>query len=289
VTSRQCVVALTYANLDYLGLVVVMFLDLDSKRCFESMMVVPGALGFRQPDTVTGADVCFRGAGIEVAFRPRSEGTVLEAKIARWRGHSLNAALFAAHPPGHETLNVVVPWTDQLFQFTSKHNTRPVDGTVSFDGRSYRFGPNNEALACLDFGRGIWPTNTVWNWGSASGHSDGALVGLQFGGQWTDGTGATENALCIDGRLTKISERVIFELDRSNVMKTWRVREPRNGSVDLRFTPIHPKSMRLPLGVAGGSLDQCFGHFSGSIIDASARRIRVEELFGWCEEVRLRW
>ena len=281
--------ALTYANLDYLGLVVVMFLDLSSKQCFESMMVVPGAIGFRQPDTVTGADVSYRGPGIEVAFRPKPGGTVLEARVAKWRGRELLAQLHAAHPAGHETLNVVVPWSDQRFQFTSKHNTRPVTGSLLLDGRRYRFGPHNEAFACLDFGRGIWPTDTVWNWASASGHTDGALVGLQLGGQWTDGTGMTENAICVDGRLTKIGERVHFDLDRTDLMQTWRVREPLRGSVDLRFTPLCPKSIRVPLGVVGGSLDQCFGHFSGSVLDASGRSIRVQQLLGWCEEVRLRW
>ena len=33
--------------------------------------------------------------------------------------------------------------------------------------------------------------------------------GMQLGGKWTDGTGMTENALVVDGRLSKISEELV--------------------------------------------------------------------------------
>jgi len=59
-------------------------------------------------------------------------------------------------PAGHETLNVVIPWSDSLYQFASKHQARPAHGT------------------------------------------------LQVGGKWTVGTGATENGVFVDARLSKI-------------------------------------------------------------------------------------
>lgn len=59
-------------------------------------------------------------------------------------------------PAGHETLNVVIPWSDSLYQFASKHKARPAHGT------------------------------------------------LQVGGKWSVGTGATENGVFVDGRLSKI-------------------------------------------------------------------------------------
>ena len=33
--------------------------------------------------------------------------------------------LVVARPAGHESLNVVIPWSERRFQFTSKQNTRP--------------------------------------------------------------------------------------------------------------------------------------------------------------------
>ena len=120
-------------------------------------------------------------------------------------------------PIGHETLNVVIPWSDIQFQYTSKQNTLPAVGYVQLDNERLEFA--SPAFGCLDYGRGVWPEHTVWNWGSASGVQGGRTVGLNLGGQWTDGTGMTENGICIDGRLTKISEDVVFEYDRAAMMK----------------------------------------------------------------------
>lgn len=54
---------------------------------------------------------------------------------------------------------------------------------------------SRSAIAVQNVGRGVWPDANRWNWAAASGRStDGRLVGLQFGGKWTEGTGATENA-----------------------------------------------------------------------------------------------
>ena len=47
-----------------------------------------------------------------------------------------------------------------------------------------------------------------WNWGAGSGVVDGRVIGVQVGGRWTDGTGSTENALVVDGRVHKISEEL---------------------------------------------------------------------------------
>ena len=38
----------------------------------------------------------------------------------------------------------------------------------------------------------------------------GRRIGLNFGGKWTDGTGMTENAVFVDGVMTKMHEDVIF-------------------------------------------------------------------------------
>ena len=51
VTTDHHLLSLTYADCDYLGLVSVLFLDYATNRCVEKGIVVPFALGFRQPDT----------------------------------------------------------------------------------------------------------------------------------------------------------------------------------------------------------------------------------------------
>ena len=110
--------------------------------------------------------------------------------------------VLAVRPPQHESLAVVVPWTDRRFQYTVKDVTRPAHGRVTVGDTTTEF---EDAWAVFDHGRGRWFHNVRWNWGAGVGHTDGHLLGMQFGARWTEGTGMTENALMLDGRVTKIS------------------------------------------------------------------------------------
>lgn len=288
VTWKGGVFSLTYADFDYLGMASALLLDLEAGRELEKVVPVPLALGFSQPDTVGGADIVFDRLGLRLEIREESEGTRLVAAF-RSRGREVAADVLVSRPPGHETLNVVVPWSEALFQFTSKQNTRPARGTIRVDGVEQRIGAEQQAFGCLDFGRGVWPADTVWNWGSASGSVDGRVVGLQFGGKWTDGTGATENGICLDGRLHKISDEVRFDYDRRDFRKSWRISTPDSDRVKLDFHPEYEKRMNVPLIVGGAELHLCFGRFSGEVRGDDGERVRTDGLFGWAEEMRARW
>jgi len=52
------------------------------------------------------------------------EGTHL---LAIWREQTGTRGLdvVVAMPDRHESLNVVIPWSNELFNFTSKHQARP--------------------------------------------------------------------------------------------------------------------------------------------------------------------
>ena len=289
VTTREHMLSLTYANIDYAGLASAVFLDFASQRWLERTVVLPAAVGFCQPDTVAGHDIELNRFGLQLAIRESARSTHLQARFEAGSGELIDADVRIARPEGHETLSVVVPWSDRQFQFTSKHNTRPAAGTVTVDGRVRHFGPDNDAFGCLDYGRGVWPYRTSWNWGSASGTREGRAIGLQLGGKWTDGTGATENALCIDGRLSKIGEDLRWSYDATDFARPWRITTPASDRVALEFTPFYEKPVRGNALVLGGELHLCFGHYNGSIIDDAGERHRVDELLGWAEEVRVRW
>src|SRR6478752_3016033 len=92
----------------------------------------------------------------------------------------------------------------------------------------------------------LWPYDVSWNWGAGSGVSDGRVIGVQLGGQWTDGTGSTENALFVDGRLHKISEELRWDYDTSDFLRPWRIR---GANLDLTFVPFYDKVTRTNLGI----------------------------------------
>jgi hypothetical protein len=100
----------------------------------------------------------------------------------------------------------------------------------------------------------------------------------------------TENAVCIDGRLTKISEDLVFDYDAADMMKPWRVRTAATGCIDLRFLPEFERATASG-NKKGNSTEahQMFGCYSGCITPDGGEAIELHDLFGWIEEHKARW
>ena len=114
----------------------------------------------------------------------------------------------------------------------------------------------------------------------------GRRIGLQLGGKWTAGTGSTENALSVDGRLTKYGDELVWEYSTSDFLAPWRIR---GEHLDLVFTPEFDRSARTNMLVVGSETHQCFGHYTGTAIDEAGTAVRVDGVYGWAEHVRNRW
>ncbi|MFQ6143111.1 DUF2804 domain-containing protein [Streptomyces seoulensis] len=299
VTTPTHLVALTVSDLDFLALNSVYFLEYGSGgREFEVGSIVPFGRGVRLPETVAGAtggaDVVVgparpTGGRVRVEIRHEDGGTRLRARCLTPGRLPVEADLLVARPEGHESLSVVVPWSRRRFQYTSKHTALPAAGQVRIGDEVLKFGDDEESWAVLDHGRGRWPRTVDWNWGAASGRTDGHTVGLQFGGRWTAGTGSTENALCVDGRLSKIGEELDWRWSRTDPLAPWTLRTPASDQVDLTFTPFHNRSTRTEAGLLANRTDQCFGHYDGRVRTADGAEIAVRRLLGWAEDVHMRW
>lgn len=282
ITSPELVVALNISHSDYRVTLASFFLDRTSLKdiALAEVRWLPRGLVTPMSEVSGGGALHGKGDGIEVRMTPEDGGTRL------WlRSDRIEIDAFAAEPPGHESMSVVVPWDDKRFQLTRKSNCMRASGTVCADGADYTLSPDS-AWASLDHGRGRWPYSILWNWASASGITDGHEIGLQFGAKWTDGTPSTENALCIDGRVHKISEEMAWTYDTADFMKPWTIR---GAGVDLVFTPVFDRKSNFDRVVVLSREDQCFGHFNGTITAPAGDTIRIENLFGWAEEVHRRW
>ena len=190
-------------------------------------------------------------------------------------------------PKEHESLNVVVPWTPRYFQLNSKHNTLPCAGHVTVGGRRFEMSPES-CHAVQDFGRGIWPYRSFWNWGVCTGRQGEELIGVNLGDKWTTGTGSNENAICYNGRLYKIMEDLRWDYDPSDWMKPWRVRSLHSDGVDLTLTPIVARTSGLRLGLLSTGGTCAFGAWKG-VVRFGDREIEIRDLIGWAEEFAHRW
>ncbi len=286
VFGEPFVVAITLADLDYLGTVSVGWWHLDQGTSGGRTITVPFGRGLHLPDEVCTGAITFDHPRLSVDIRYGPEATLLESSWTEPDG-SRSSAAFTVESAG-DSLNVVVPWSERRFQFTSKHQARPATGTLTFGNDRIDMGGDSPAWGVLDVGRGRWPYRTVWNWGGGAGFSDGRRVGIQIGGKWTDGTGSTENGVFIDGRLHKIGDELEWRYRWDDPMQPWQVRSP-DGSLDLVLTPVYDRHDRTNLGVAMNEVHQVFGHWSGTVPDGAGGTLGIGRFLGFAEESRARW
>jgi hypothetical protein len=276
ITTKRFALGITYADVDYLGLVALALFDFETKRVIQRGRARPLGAGFTQGTRAGVGDISFNGSGLALKLTQTAAGAIVSCRFA-----DVEASL-QIERGDDESLNVVIPWSESRFQYTSKQTALNTLGTISVGGVRH---DADGGFATLDYGRGVWPYRTVWNWANAAGVEHGHRIGLQFGGKWTDGTGMTENGLLLNGRLHKIREDVAFDYDRG-FDAPWALR---SRHVDLRFEPFMKKRVFVPLLVASVQLNLCFGHFSGTVEGDSSGPVRIERLLGWAEEFRGRW
>jgi hypothetical protein len=277
VQAPDWALSVTISHIDYLALHQVWFVDFTTGEQIDAGAIVPLARGPVLPDHSGGGPARARTKKLAIDLIPNTQGVRLVARTDR-----VNADVQIRRPEGHESMAVVIPWSDKQFQYTEKDNTLPASGKVTVDGRDYPL-PKGQTWAVLDHGRGKWPYSTTWNWGSASGSVGGHVVGLQFGGRWTAGTGMTENAVCIDGRVTKISQEL--EWSYGPWLEPWTVR---GDDVDVTFQPRFERATKTNVGVIFTEVHQCFGHWTG-VVRAEGVEYTVDGVRGFAEEAQMRW
>ncbi len=275
ITTPRHVVGLVVSSLDYAGVLGVYLLDRATGQETVHDDVVPLARGVVLPERSGVGRVRASGARTAFVLDSDERGTTL-----RVTAPDLTLDLRAEVVAGQESLGVVVPWSERLFQYTVKDLARPLTGRITVAGETHEVPAGSWAV--LDHGRGRWPYSMTWNWAAGSG----AGRGIQLGGQWTAGTGSTENALLHDGRLHKIGEELTWEYDRDDWLRPWRIHGER---VDATFHPFHERVARTSLVVLAGETHQCFGQFTGWAVTEDGARVDLAGLEGWAEEARNRW
>ncbi|WP_413451036.1 DUF2804 family protein [Georgenia phoenicis] len=274
------ILAMTISDIDYAGVHEVWLLDRATGEAIGANAISPLAARTELPGTLGQGPGRARAGDLAIAVDEVDGGTRLRAVTSRGR-----IDVVAHRPAGHEAMGVVVPWDTERFQYTVKDVARPASGRMWVDGVRHEV-PAGESWAVLDHSRGRWPYEMRWNWGAASGVSAGHVLGVQLGAKWTQGTGSTENALVVDGVVHKVSEELVWEYATGDWMRPWRIHGER---ADLTFTPFRLKEGRTALGVLSSDTHQLFGHYDGWMSDSAGRRVAVEGLTGWAEDVFNRW
>ncbi len=286
ITNQDMLFSLTLSHLDYLGLAFIYYLDFASGKFMEQTVTRLFGKGCDLPEGLGGL-IQLEDSALCMEMRDSGNDIYLRVDSPAFGGEKLHAEFQVSRPVGHETLNVVIPWSKRLYQFTSKQNCLPATGKIQIGNRKQEMGL--DSFACLDFGRGIWRYASSWNWAAFSTRQNGHTVGVNMGGKWTDGTDMTENGICLDGRLSKIGEDLLFDYDPGNFMKPWSIRTPQSEQIRLEFTPFFERIAKTDALVLRSEVHQMIGRFCGTVITDNGEQISIQDAIGWAEEHQARW
>ena len=290
VLAGDFVVSCVYSDVDYIGLADVYWADLVTGESGGHGIVVPRAEGMHLPEHPGTEPLHVAQSGLDLELRDDATGTLLRGAWTERDGRAGRLDVVVRQPPGHESLNVVIPWSDEVFNFTSKHQARPAEGSLVVGDvvRPIGTGGAGDAWGVLDVGRGRWPSDITWNWGGGAGRCSEHVVGLQIGGKWTEGTGFTENGVLVDGRLTKIGRELEWSYDWDDPMQPWRVDDP-GDQLHLVLTPRFDKHTATAGNKRGSEVHQVFGTWAGTLVTDDGRRLEFDGLQGFAEEARQHW
>lgn len=286
VFGQEAMFSATISHLDYAAVCFIYFLEYETKDFYEKTLIIPFGRKCHMPEDVQeSVKVIYKDTGI--FFISNEIETTLKVSSVDFGGRSLEANINISYPIDLDTLNVVVPWGTNKFQFTAKHHCLPAEGTFTVGDKTFIFNPNTD-YAVLDYGRGVWPRESTWNWGMASGNQNNDIIGLNFGGQWTDNTGSTENAVFLNGKILKISEDVEFIFDPENYMKPWEIKSA-SGQVELTFEPFYERIAASNVLIIKSEVHQMVGHYYGIINLGNEETIVIDGLLGCIEDHLAVW
>lgn len=274
-------------HLDYAAVCSVYFLHYETQRFFEKSITIPFGQRVQMPDQVLET-VKFSHNEMSIQLLHMQSETHITVTISDFDGDLLHADLHIEHPQDDDSLNVVIPWNRQLYQHTAKHHTLPTRGFVKIGDKRYLFH-SEDSYGVLDYGRGVWPRTAAWHWARASQHVGGKRIGLNFGGKWTDGTGMTENAIFVNGHMTKISEDVIFTYDVMDFTKPWHIRSKFSQDVNLTFTPFFNRESILNARLVTTNIHHIVGYYNGSVVLEDGSRLAITQLLGCIEDHQAKW
>lgn len=271
-------------NFDYAGVIFVYLVDMEKKNIVEKYVSIPLGMGIILGDNIQD-ELKYESKNLKLSVKHAEDSIILDIHVDNFReNENLKGKITLENPK--ESLNLIVPWSKNRFQFTSKQNCLKVSGGITLGSEAVSFN-DGKALGALDFGRGVWKRKMMWNWLSFSAIIDNRLIGGNFGGTWTDGSGINENALFLDEKVYKLKEDVKFIYDIKSSDKPWKIYNEER-TVDLEFYPEVKRIKRVNVLMIKSDFKQFFGSLKGKVI-VDGEEININNVNATCEEHFAKW
>lgn len=292
-------VSATLANLGYAANIFAYVLDFTKKEYHEeSRLVFPKSVVLPRNSNAPGSDSHYQTKDLRIAFHNEGSRRLISVDWPSFdHGNGLRAELTLHCPPSLESMNIVIPFSERRFYFNRKINCMPAKGIVQWGEFREEINPET-SLGQLDWGCGIWPYRSYWNWASASGfmfrapragriQAESISIGLNLGTGFGDTSAATENALILNGRIHKL-DQVDFVYDPGDFMRPWLFRD-NHQRLNLMFTPFFERVAKTQLPLLNSEVHQVFGRYDGNVITDDGETLQIQGLTGFAEEHHAKW
>ncbi len=176
-------------------------------------------------------------------------------------------------------------------QFCYTHNITcmPASGVFSFKGKQIELGTN--AMATLDWGRGVMPRKTIRYWAALQAEVGGHTIGINLGVMRGDKADASQNMIFLDGVGHKVENLRVFvrrENKKREYLRSWTFYSS-DGKVELIFQPsVDVKAPKHGWFMLSDS-HHVFGRFTGTLILEDGSRIKIKDLNGFAERTSVLW
>ena len=189
--------------------------------------------------------------------------------------------------PSMDSMVIATPWDKKhAFYYNQKINTMRASGYIRFDGKTYRFNPDND-FGTLDWGRGVWTYDNTWYWGSGNTDLGGNSFGFNIGYGFGNTKAASENVLFYNGKAHKLDD-ITFHIPTGSYMKPWKITSS-DGRFEMDFKPVLDRAACLDYKIIVSDQHQVFGRMTGKAVLDDGTVITVKDMMCFLEKVHNRY
>ena len=294
VYNSEFAVALTVADNGYMGMLSASVIDFENKTEKTSSVIDLFPFGkYNMPETSKKGDIRVKKEPAEFEFIHEGNERILKVSYLNFDGDKALTVDLKLFDEPHQNMVIATPFKDKpkAFYYNQKIVGFKACGKVKYGEKEIVFDAK-DAVAILDWGRGVWTYKNTWYWSSMAGYVDGHKIGFNLGYGFGDTSSASENMAFYDGYASKL-DQVTFEIPKNSKGKPdylmpWKITS-NDGAIELSFAPILNRHSDINLLVLRSNQNQVFGKFSGTIKFADGHVVEIKEMIGFAEAVFNKW
>jgi hypothetical protein len=248
-------------------------------------MILPSSLKF--PINPDESEIAYASRGVSYSIKKSHRKNILDIDCTFKNLLSIKAK--CAYGFKNKPLRVLNPSCGDPTRFTFTEKCpliKPLSLSVDVKGVPYETSLKKTTIF-YDWSAGFFNRYTHWFWTAFSGSNNGNRVGANFAAMVNE-TYYPENAYWINGRRIRTAQ-VIYDFDMNDPYRSaWRV-FTEDGRVNLAFVPFGERSKKVNVHFVKLFFRQFFGEYSGTLKDASGKKIRIDGMKGVAEIHLSKW